>query len=187
MNKHENPLEPTMEPWGIAKIKYHQGHEGEPCAQGTLVYRGDKTRDVARFSQDEWGGAMRFTPVDKALWDKFQQFCKETPMSFEMPGVYGIDTVALEHEKDAHVVEMLLEHQELVKRLKSLVVKDLVFRSPGDAEGEWQRLVGRAKDEPAYRWVKEQFPLACIANEHLVARNRPHWFPGTGGKQKATA
>lgn len=59
--------------YSIKNFKKFKGHEGEPCAQGTL--HGPKGK-VAEWSDDSWGGPMAVHFVSKAAEADFTDFAR---------------------------------------------------------------------------------------------------------------
>jgi hypothetical protein len=57
----------------IKGYKSFKGHEGEPCAQGTLAFNGKK---VADWSDDSWGGPFRLEFINKLARTSFVEFAK---------------------------------------------------------------------------------------------------------------
>lgn len=57
----------------IKNYKTFKGHEGEPCAQGTLHGPSGK---VAEWSDDSWGGAMAVHFINKSAEAEFVAFAK---------------------------------------------------------------------------------------------------------------
>lgn len=120
----------------IKNLTYSRGHEGEPLAHFTLYADG---RRAALFDAADQGGEDRFTPIDAALFDEYEAFCKALP---PVTGTFGEgeDATTYTLEMDAALyTSTLIERFETEKAIRAVYKKNLTpFTAPGMKAGVYR-------------------------------------------------
>ena len=144
----------------VKNLRFHKGHEGEPCAQCHIYRNGKK---VAEYSDDEHGGEARLTWSDRG----------KPRASFKGRDCMGAETELNGTEEEARMwahcltlpaavlegypvaltmspellVSELIEQQELerarkaeTKRLLRHCTTELLCRVAGDKPGSWRTI-----------------------------------------------
>lgn len=165
-------IENKIGPYSLASIKSFRGHEGEACLQGALLLNGKK---IAEWSEDAWGGPMRLHFKTPAEEQAFREVAKQHPIAVEfereMREKYGPPKFISDHTD--LVVSTIAQELDLKKRqeaqLKRWCKTKLVFRLPGDKEGEYRtisRTYNAATDDDI---MAKQFPGCEIINKRFGA------------------
>ena len=83
--------------YSVGTLRWHKGHEGEPCAEATLLADGKK---IADYADDEHGGCARWNVIDHKAFDAFQKLAiKNHPdLSFEQADMEMTEMVSIEHD-----------------------------------------------------------------------------------------
>ena len=152
----------------IKNIKRFKGHEGEPCAQGTLH---STTGKVADWSDDSWGGPMQIhftTPAEEAAFADFAKKYLVDKLDFEgkpldIPRMtpYQLVETALEE-----LSMKALEDAELLKAAKSGIA--YFRRDPVSPDGKALYIVKAPYTADNVTKLREKVPdLLEIVNERL--------------------
>jgi hypothetical protein len=166
----------------IKGIKNFKGHEGEPCAQGSL-YRG--TKKVCEWSDSSTGGSMHVRFVSPEEEAAFVPFAREYLSA--RPDVLG-EPYELAKMSDWHIAAEAVERMSYdaaeEAELRKLCKNKLVFKVKSSQEGEEPEImtlnvmfteseVARVKAEhkDLIEIVNERFgtPLKDESPEHLAA------------------
>ena len=134
-------IQTTIGAFTLGSIKAFRGHEGETCLQGTLLKDGKK---VAEWSEDSWGGPMRFDFTSKDLQTSFFEAANQHPVAVEfakeMEEKYGKSKIVDNNHADL-VVSTIAQEIDLQRRqeaqLKRWCKAKIVLRNPADAEGDF--------------------------------------------------
>lgn len=108
--------------YSVTRMKVFRGREG-------YGFNADLLRDgkKAAFVYDEAsGGSYNYEFVSRVEQEKFEKHCDN-----ECPGVE-------KYFRADHFVSRLVDEFESAKRLKRLCRDKVLFRLPGDREGEWR-------------------------------------------------
>ena len=154
--------------YAIKNLKTFKGHEGEPCAQGSLQKNGKK---VADWSDDDWGGPMRIHFVSKDEEAAFAEYAKTylaDKLDFEgkphdIPGMSPYQLVETAMEE---LSMKALEDAELLKAAKSGIA---YFRKDPTSPDKKALYVSKSPYTPEnVKQLREKVPdLLEIVNERL--------------------
>ena len=80
--------------YSIGSINEFKGHEGEPCAQGTLKHKG---KVIGEWSDDTWGGPMSIHFASDEFATEFTRACATDPR--RDPESNAVDHIELSGEE----------------------------------------------------------------------------------------
>ncbi|WP_341744660.1 hypothetical protein [Azonexus hydrophilus] len=158
-------------PYSLGGIKSFKGHEGEGCLQGTLLLNGKK---IAEWSEDSWGGPMHFhfktLEAEKAFFEEANRHKIAVEFAQEMLKEYGVACADNNHAD--LVVSTIAMDLDLLKRqeaqLKRWCKTKIVFRLPGDTEGEYRTLNVAYSATQHDKEMERRFPGCEIINKRFL-------------------
>ncbi len=141
----------------LAKVKTFRGMEGQGFS-ATLVRVADKAA-IAEVLDEGRGGAMRIVPANAAAYAEYVAYVAPLKLSFMFDG----GMVEITTEKEAAVIEDILDDLKWQKRIEKVAKAAVVYRKPGDPIDAFRKmpLNGRTR-EGLTALIKQNCPDVII-------------------------
>ena len=136
----------------IKGINNFKGHEGEPCAQGSIYCKGKK---IGYFSQSPCGGEDQIEFTNKADENAFNNLIKSLP---------AVPFMGIDLDVSAGMfIGRMVDKYDTIQQEKKWCRKETLFTTPKTPKGEYQT-IKHPYCQKVVEYIMKKYPDATIIN-----------------------